>query len=73
MSEREGTGESGPVNMAALLFRPMTQTEAREVADWQFDDPYSFYEMSRDPDDLQELLDPTRRAQSGYHTALDGS
>jgi [ribosomal protein S18]-alanine N-acetyltransferase len=73
MSEREGTGESGPVTMAALVFRPMTQTEAQEVADWKYDDPYSFYDMSRDPDDLQELLDPTRRAQSGYHTALDGS
>jgi hypothetical protein len=30
MSEREGTRESGPVNMAALVFRPMTQTEARD-------------------------------------------
>jgi hypothetical protein len=29
--------------------------------------------MSRDLADLQELLDPTRRRQTGYHTALNGA
>ena len=71
MSAWEGTGKSGAV--AALMIRPMTQAEARVVADWQYEGPYSFYDMSQDPDDLRELLDPTRRRQSGHYSALHGT
>jgi [ribosomal protein S18]-alanine N-acetyltransferase len=54
-----------------LIFRPMTDGEARAVAEWHYEEPYAFYDMSQDAGDLRELLDPTSRRERGYHSALD--
>lgn len=42
-------------------FEPMSQRQARAVADWRYDPPYDFYDAVADPDDLAELLDPVQR------------
>jgi hypothetical protein len=44
--------------VAAFVIRPMTADDAHVVAAWRYDDPYSFYDCDRDPEDLAELLDP---------------
>lgn len=40
------------------ILRPMDQPAAREIAGWHYDEPYSFYDMAQDPDDLAEFLEP---------------
>jgi hypothetical protein len=49
---------SDPLSLAEMRIRRMTQAEAHAVAKWRYEGPYSFYDRSRDPDDLEELLDP---------------
>jgi [ribosomal protein S18]-alanine N-acetyltransferase len=44
-----------------LVFTPMSQDEAEEVADWRYDPPYDFYDARADESELVLLLDPTRR------------
>jgi [ribosomal protein S18]-alanine N-acetyltransferase len=50
-------------------FRPMGQGDAEEIADWRYPDEYSFYNWTSDPDDLAELLDPTKR--EGQYFAVE--
>ena len=42
-------------------FEPMSEQQARAVADWYYDPPYDFYDAAADPEDLAELLDPVQR------------
>ena len=37
----------------------MTAADAEAVAAWRYPGPYAFYEWTRDPGDLAELLDPS--------------
>lgn len=39
-------------------FKPMDESYARAVADWHYEGIYAFYDMDRDIEDLEELLDP---------------
>jgi ribosomal-protein-alanine N-acetyltransferase len=55
---------------ASYTFRQMTDGEAREISRWHYQAPYDFYDSTSDPDDLEELLDPVRRAGS-YFSAFD--
>jgi [ribosomal protein S18]-alanine N-acetyltransferase len=55
------------------MIRRMSDAEARAVAGWHYEEPYTFYDMSQDPNDLQELLDPSSRRRMGYHSALDAN
>ena len=57
--------------MTACTFRPMNDQEAREISGWRYDPPYVFYDATSDPDDLAELLDPQRRREGAYFSALD--
>jgi [ribosomal protein S18]-alanine N-acetyltransferase len=57
--------------MTACAFRPMSDQEAREISGWRYDPPYDFYDATSDPDDLAELLDPQRRREGAYFSALD--
>ena len=41
-----------------LVIDAMTETDARAVAEWRYPEPYSFYNWSTFPDDIDELLDP---------------
>jgi [ribosomal protein S18]-alanine N-acetyltransferase len=54
---------------AVFSFRPMTQADAEAIALWHYPEPYSFYDWSQDPDDLDELLDPARRGEA--YVAVD--
>ena len=50
----------------------MDQADAELVASWHYEPPYDFYDFEADPEDLEEILDPVRRA-GDYHAAeLDG-
>jgi ribosomal-protein-alanine N-acetyltransferase len=42
----------------AYIFRPLEQTDAAAIAAWRYDDPYSFYNLDQDPEDLAEFMDP---------------
>lgn len=48
----------------------MTQAEAEIIADWSYEEPFSFYDPRADDDDLAELLDPVRRGDE-YYSARD--
>jgi hypothetical protein len=44
-----------------LVFTPMSQDDAEEIADWRYDPPYDFYDARADETELAHLLDPARR------------
>jgi [ribosomal protein S18]-alanine N-acetyltransferase len=44
-----------------FTFSPLSQQDAEAIAEWRYPEPYSFYDWTADPDDLRELLEPTRR------------
>jgi ribosomal-protein-alanine N-acetyltransferase len=44
-----------------LVFTPMSQDEAEQIADWRYEPPYDFYDARADETDLAHLLDPVRR------------
>lgn len=56
-----------PINFA---IRQMSDESARAIAEWQYPDPYAFYNSTADPDDQAELLDAGRRGNQ-YHEVLD--
>src|SRR5215217_2195568 len=53
-------------------FEPMSDWQARAVADWRYDPPYDFYDAVADPGDLAELLDSEQRGDR-YFAVLSGS
>lgn len=59
--------EVAPLN---FTIRPLTAADARAIAGWHYDGPYSFYDMDQDPDDLAELLDPANWPER-YQAAVD--
>ena len=56
---RPGAGQDG--TDMRYRFEPMSEQQARAVADWHYDPPYDFYDMVADPEDLADLLDPAQR------------
>lgn len=40
--------------------RPFKQADAEQIAQWNYEGPYAFYDMENDQDDLAELMDPLR-------------
>jgi [ribosomal protein S18]-alanine N-acetyltransferase len=53
-------------------FRAMTQADAEAVAGWHYEPPYDFYDFEADPEDLEEILDPERRAGDYHSVDRDG-
>jgi [ribosomal protein S18]-alanine N-acetyltransferase len=49
---------------------PMTQADARAIAQWRYDPPHDFYDADADRRDLAELLDPLQRGDR-YFSAHD--
>src|SRR3954447_6718056 len=49
-----------------FAFRPMSQSDAEEIASWGYPGQYSFYDWTSDPADLTELLDPLARANQYF-------
>ncbi len=41
--------------------KAMSQSDAEEIVTWTYDEPYSFFNMENDPEDLAELLSPESR------------
>lgn len=52
--------------MMNYTFHPMSQKQAEEIADWQYEGDYAFYDLAADLDDLQEFLSPIDRADSYF-------
>jgi [ribosomal protein S18]-alanine N-acetyltransferase len=50
----------------------MSQADAETIARWHYPEPFSFYDVAADPDDLAELLDSTLRGDD-YVAVDDGS
>jgi len=48
------------------MFRPMNEGDARTIAGWHYQEPYTFYDMDQDADDLAELLDPRNWTETYY-------
>ena len=55
-----------------FTFRPMNDQAAQAISHWKYDDPYSFYNMENDPDDLAELLEP-QNWLGRFYEAVDES
>ena len=58
--------------MRSFVFRPMDQADAEAVAAWHYEPPYDFYDFAADQEDLEEILDPVRRAGDYHSVELDG-
>ncbi len=45
----------------------MNQDEAEEIANsWKYPEPYSFYNLTEDIEDYNEILDPTKRGDNFF-------
>ena len=53
-----------------LSFRQMTQVDADAIRAWRYPDPYSFYDLDADPDDLAEFMNPDNWPDT-YFSAFD--
>ncbi|CAG9623335.1 GNAT family N-acetyltransferase [Sutcliffiella rhizosphaerae] len=56
--------------MKNYIFRMMDDREAKQIANWQYEAPYSFYNFKNDVEDLNELLDSSLRGNS-YFSVYD--
>jgi ribosomal-protein-alanine N-acetyltransferase len=55
-----------------IEIRQMGEDDARAIAAWRYDPPYSFYDADADADDLALLLDEEVR-QGRYFSAFSGN
>ena len=55
-----------------FTFSQLGQKDAEAIAGWHYEELYSFYDWSADPDDLRELLDPALRGEA-YWAVRDGA
>lgn len=55
-----------------LVFRPLTQIHALEIAnEWKYDGIYSFYDMTADPEDYEEFVDENLRNKNDHYEAWE--
>ncbi|WP_102029313.1 GNAT family N-acetyltransferase [Salirhabdus sp. Marseille-P4669] len=54
----------------ALEFLPMGQKDAERIAEWEYEEPYSFYNAKSDEEDLELLLNPKAR-KDVYYSVYD--
>ncbi len=54
-----------------FTFRQMNEQDARVIAEWHYEGPYTFYDWDQDADDLAELLNP-RSWEGTYYAVFDG-
>ena len=55
-----------------MTVKKMEQSEALEIADrWKYDGEYAFYDMTADPEDYEEIVDPEKRGDR-YFSVFDG-
>jgi ribosomal-protein-alanine N-acetyltransferase len=48
----------------------MSQEDAVAIAGWHYEEPYLFYDVGSDPEDLAELLDAAK-CQGTYYSVRD--
>jgi ribosomal-protein-alanine N-acetyltransferase len=53
-----------------FAFAPMNEKHANDIANWHYDDVYSFYDMAADEDDLRTFMD-TKNWQSIIRAVLN--
>jgi ribosomal-protein-alanine N-acetyltransferase len=53
-----------------FVFQPMQPSDVLAVAAWHYDEPYTFYDMQADPDDLREFQD-FAHWQDPYYSVFD--
>ncbi|MBN4909371.1 GNAT family N-acetyltransferase [Mammaliicoccus sciuri] len=52
----------------------MNQDEAEEIANsWKYPEPYSFYNLTEDIEDYNEILDPTKRGDNFFTVQKDNT
>lgn len=49
---------------------PMSHEDALEIAEWHYDPPYSFYDLSSDDEDRREFLDTERWRKDQFFSVL---
>ena len=55
-----------------MVIKKMKQPEAMEIADrWKYDGEYAFYDMTADPEDYEEIVDPGKRGDR-YFSVFSG-
>ena len=55
-----------------MTIKKMEQSEAQEIADrWKYDGEYAFYDMTADPEDYEEIVDPEKRGDR-YFSVFGG-
>ena len=59
-------------DLEGLELSAMGQADAEELASWRYPGIYSFYDVSADPDDQTELLDPRRRQDAYFSASVPG-
>lgn len=56
------------MSYGGYTFRRVSPEEAREIYSWHYQGNYSFYDMSRHPEDFDEMLEPD--GQEKFYSAL---
>ncbi|MGH9092633.1 MAG: hypothetical protein ACRDZR_14845, partial [Acidimicrobiales bacterium] len=54
-------------------FRPLSAGDAHAVLGWHYPEPYSFYDLTADQDDLEEFLDVTGWKLDSHFGAWDAN
>ena len=49
-----------------FTFNKMKREDAHQIAAWHYEAPYDFYDWTRDPEDLAELLNPQSWQETYY-------
>ena len=52
--------------MQRFILQKLDQISAEEIAQWHYEEPYSFYDMDQDPDDLEGFLNPKNWPNSHF-------
>ncbi|MBX0357950.1 GNAT family N-acetyltransferase [Halobacillus sp. Nhm2S1] len=55
-----------------VQWTPITQQDAEEIAGWKYPDPYNFYDMTADEEDLELFVNPEKRSPHTYSAHVNG-
>lgn len=59
--------------MSKFTINLLTQENAEIIADkWKYPGEYSFYDMTEDPEDYEEIVDPKQRKDNYFQVLRDG-
>lgn len=54
----------GDDSIMPFIFKPRDQKATDEMISWHYEEPYSFYDLEADEEDLAKFLDPDQRGNS---------